>query len=230
MTPSPAQAISARDAVLVLWHGAKRWDGPACVRPPREGHYECGPGIYLTTHYSTACKYSRGGGALMRMELDPGLHWLEKSKLDLAMVNDFVKDLPRLRKRREILADLASNAQRMQSHQVDAAVLVNLGVNHRAFAGQIGCEVAKFLAAQGIHASLNAKSGTEEWVVVFDPRVILSVKKVPASSIDSDFDFPGIADQLAARQAVLATRWVESVDGKPKRTLAGGLGLGLAGT
>lgn len=185
------------DADLVLYHGARRWEGPVEVRPARKGRTEHGPGLYLTTRYETARKY----GKVLRVTIRGDVRWLEDAALPLDETLEFVaKGLPRFGKRRALAEDLRTSAARMAvrlgPNAVPASVLVNLLVNDDGLSGANGPAVAGFLVRHGIDASLTGPAfgsfggHSEQWVVVFNPEVVLSVK--PLSRSDSTGDMPAV--------------------------------------
>lgn len=174
---------------LVLWHGSQRWEGPPEIRVARKGQVEHGPGIYLTTSATTARKYAKGGGSVLRFELDPELGWLEESRLDAEAMVRFLEERPRLRRREAIVADVRRAAARMRRDDLPAAVLVNLLVNHDALRGEHGPALAAYLVAHKIDASHVVQSG-EDWIVLFNPRKVRSWKRVPGGSVD---DAPRVA-------------------------------------
>lgn len=174
---------------LQLWHGGARWIGGPEVQAPRPGRYECGPGIYLSTEYSDAYKYARGGKVTTLVDLAPELRLLEKTRLPLADVLEFAQNLPRLRKRAEILSDLKANVARRQAldpELIDASVLVNLCVNYEALSGATGLALARWLVDQGIDASWHSPGGDRYWLVVFNPKVIKAFKVVRAADVSLD--------------------------------------------
>jgi hypothetical protein len=173
---------------IILWHGSQSWRGTPDVQPAAGDRLEHGPGIYLTTSYRRARSYARGGGSVIRFEIDPHVRWLEHETLPLADAIRFLEERPRLRKRAETIADLRENAARtagrLGGDRVRASVLVNLMVNYRSATGDHGPALARFLAAHGIGASLANELAGEDWVLVFDPRAILAWRKVPAGEVD----------------------------------------------
>lgn len=184
-------------APLVLWHGSRAWSGPPTVRPGRAKRSEGGPGIYLTTSYRTASGYAKGGGVVQRVTLSPTVRWLEEATLRVPDVRAFLESRPRLPKRAEIHSDITANVARMAGRLdpdlIHAEVLVNVMVNRDALKGEHGPALAEFLTRHGIDAS-HAKSGhDEDWVVVFNPAVILRMDPAPARSVAGDqYDLPRV--------------------------------------
>ncbi len=171
----------APDAHIVLWHGARAWEGPPSIREARKGRTEAGPGLYLTTSYETATKYAKGGGKILRFELEPALHWLEGTAVPMA---DAVELLGRLRMnagvRKMIAERLRESAERIAGRipqgAVMAAWVVNNLVNSDALSGANGPAVARWLVAHDIHASLHHAKSDEDWVILFDPSKVLRVE------------------------------------------------------
>ena len=183
----PKGSRAPTPAPLVLYHGAQRWEGAPEIVAHRKGHAEHGPGIYLTTSYETAARYAKGGGSVYRIELDSGVRWLQDVRLPYAEMVAWVKGLPRLRGKTELLAGLARVSARSGS-TLPGEILVNQFVNADAASGQHGPALAAFLVAHGADASHVRQSG-EDWVVVFNPRSIRLVTKVPAKQVGAGFVF-----------------------------------------
>jgi hypothetical protein len=168
---------------IILWHGAHRWSGPPEIREARLGHVEHGPGIYLTTGVETARHYARGGGSLVRFELDPNIRWLDGVRVSTASMKAFVKSLPRLRSREKILSDIDRVAARetRESGTIRLNVLVNLLVNYTALSGKIVPLTARWLVENGADADLVRGSRGDDWVVLFNPALVRSTRRIPAS-------------------------------------------------
>lgn len=182
--------------MIELWHGGSRWQGAPEVRPPKQGSYECGPGLYLTTNYLRARKYASGGKVTTKVVLKDGVKWLEDAKLPLRELVDYVKTAPRLIGRAQLLADLTrphGGANASLDDPSPVYRLVNLMVNGNALAGKPGVHLAAWLASKGIEASLHRPMGGEQWVIVFDPKIITSYRVVPASDVSLDeYELPNI--------------------------------------
>jgi len=182
---------------IVLWHGARAWSGPPVIHPAKKGRLEYGPGIYLTTSLATAKKYAKGGGVIMRFEVDPRVRWIEGAVLP---VEPMIKLVASLRgsgaKKARVVADILRSAVRLAPRlgvgRTHASVLVNLLVNDDLLTGDNGPKVARFLTEHDIHASLQEKSGDEDWVVIFDPSKILSWRRATPEEYHATQDHPRV--------------------------------------
>lgn len=183
--------------MLELWHGGNRWEGDPEIRPPKQGRYECGPGIYLTTSYQRARKYAKGGKIVTRVTLANNVRWLDDAKLPLGTLEAYVRETRGMRMREQILADLQRCAQRESAEALPVDRLLNLCINYDAIAGQQGVHLASWLAEQGIDASLHRPHAGEDWVIVFNPKVIIRHRVVPGVTIHGDADLPLVQAQLA---------------------------------
>ena len=178
------------------WHGSQRWADSPNIQPSRKGCYECGPGIYLTNKRSTALKYSKGAGSLVHVEVSPDITLLQDVTFTRAQMQEALDQLPRLRNRRAIEADLDRLAHRHPDGNLWAIYLVNLCVNHEALSGPAGPVLAKWLSDHGVDASLESKSGHEDWLVVFNPRAIVASHKLTAKEANRlPYDFESWTQQ-----------------------------------
>jgi len=183
---------------LVLYTGAQVWEGPPRIRPSRKGRYEHGPGLYFTTSLSTARKYAKGRGVVLRVEIDPRFTWLEDALLPTDGVIEWLETYPRLRRRREMIEDVLRSTKRTESRTgpglTRASVLVNLAVNNEVLSGETGPALAEFLASHGIGASLvtnpTGRGREEDWVVLFDPSKVISWERVGPD--EDEWDLPSV--------------------------------------
>lgn len=177
--------------MIELWHGGTRWFGTPELQEPRPGRYECGPGLYLTTSYSRAKSYAKGPKVVTRVTLADDIRWLEDARLPLASLVAYVEGTHGFRKRMQVLSDLRAAGLREGDGAVPVSYLVNLCVNHECLSGKQGLLLAKWLASQGIDASLYQRAADEQWVVVFNPKVIVRSKVVPAREVSlNDYNLP----------------------------------------
>ncbi len=182
---------------LVLYHGTRHWDGPPTVHPSKRGRAEHGPGIYLTTAYATARKYSNGGGVVLRVRVDGALTWLEDATVPLVEAVTLARTLRgNAVARGRIIDDLnraaARMALRLGGATLPANTLVNLAVNTDFLTGDNGPRIAAWLTAHGIDASLVNAAHNEDWVVVFNPAKVLGATRVPPDVRVADYDLPRV--------------------------------------
>ena len=175
-------------APLVFYHGAQRWEGPPSIVAHRKGHAEHGAGIYLTTSWERAASYAKGGGSVYRFEVSPDMRWLEDARLPAAETVRWVKSLPRLKGKADIVASLERTAGRV-GPSIPAEGLVAAFVNFGASAGQHGPSLAEYLVAHGIDASHVQPTVNEDWVVVFNPAKVLRVTRLAAKDTGEGFAY-----------------------------------------
>jgi hypothetical protein len=182
--------------MIELWHGGKRWDGRPEVRPSKQGRYECGPGIYLSTNYSTARKYATGGKVVTRVSLADNIGWLERTKLPLKELLHYLDTAPRLPRREAVKRDFLERQDRRSlapNDLCDVARLVNTLINEELLAGKLGVHLAEWLTSKGIDASLHSPRVGEQWVIVFNPAAIKKHTATSPSSVAlADYELPFI--------------------------------------
>jgi hypothetical protein len=188
--------------MLKLWHGGSRWMGKPEVQAPRKGRYECGPGINLTTRYLTARKHAGGSNVTTLVTLADGVRWLQQAKLPLRELVEFLDTAPRLKNRRSITEDFLQRAVKRGLELDDLSsveTLVNVLINSEALAGKVGLHLVDWLVSKGIDASLHNAFGQDQWVIVFNPAIIVQHKVVSATNAPLDMyelqkiELPGAA-------------------------------------
>lgn len=176
-----------------VWHGSRRWTGEPEIRAAKSGRAEWGAGIYASTHFETARKYSKGGGKVQLLTIRES-NRLEDIAIPLDVAKSFVRDkLPR-RLRSELEESLDENYERMAEKIQDnlkciagdadtkkwvpAEVLRNLCVNYDMTSGVRGLELSRFFSDLGIGYSFDrGGSGSKEfWIVIFDPSLVSESK------------------------------------------------------
>lgn len=194
-------ATDSKPAAFVLWHGAQRWDGVPGLRAPRVGHAEHGAGLYCTTEYATARKYAAGAGSTRLMTIDGSVRLLEGLRVHPDVLLQAVKSIPRLRAKQAILDDIAWCAERSKTDTIGLNTIINLAAHHKALSGAPAVAISEFVASQGADASLYERHG-EDWLVVFNPAIVLSSKPVRANDVDiTAFSLPRVRACLAPTPA-----------------------------
>lgn len=169
---------------IYVWHGGKKLDSHPEIRQHKEGKYEAGPGFYTTTKYSTAFKYAKGGGATFLMEISSNIKLANDVNLSVDDTIDFLKNCSGMKNKNKLVEDINEYYER--NKKFPANVFINLVVNWRVGAGKIGISIAAFLAANGVDASIERQSSTEDWLVIYNPKIIKSFQKILAKNVTDD--------------------------------------------
>ena len=171
-------------APIIMFHGAHRWSGPPQLQPASMKNMEHGPGLYLTSDESTARSYAKGGGVVLRFEIDPKIRKLDDARISALTMIDFVRSTPRIKHRKEVVADLLAADARAAAHgrdEVAAATLVNLLHYYKSLTGPVGPAVAHFYVLHGIDADVirpsSGKPG-ETWMTLFNLDAIVRYARV----------------------------------------------------
>lgn len=167
-----------------VYHGGSKWYSDPEIRPTK-GRYEGGPGIYFTTNYETARKYAKGSNVVQIVDIDSSFTDLKIVKVDVNTIFQFLDSLSGLKKKKELKADIQRIADRLQKQEIPLTVLNNLIVNWEAGSGEIGKEVAKFFVSNGADAVLDDQSGEEQWLIVFNPKIIKNYKVTNPKEIET---------------------------------------------
>lgn len=166
---------------IELYHGGNKWSGEPEIRPSK-GRYERGPGIYFTNNYETAKKYAKGSNVVQLVKIDSQFTDLKNVKVHINVIFSFLDELYGLKKKKEIKQDIKRFSDRTNKDEIPLTVLNNLIVNWEAGSGEVGKELAKFFVKSGADAIVDEQSGDEQWLIVFNPKIIKGyevVKNIP---------------------------------------------------
>lgn len=173
-----------------LYHGGSRWSYlPDDIQPGKKNRYEAGVGIYFTNSYNTARKYAKGNKVVHLVEIDRQFKDIDNVNISIDKITEFVKNVPQLSSKKEIINDLNSYATRVGKKEIPLSILNNLVVNYQAARGSSGVHIAKFFTECGADGHVQKQSGDEIWLVVFNPKILKSVKVVNPKEINSDSQF-----------------------------------------
>jgi hypothetical protein len=189
---------------MILYHGGQSWSGPAEIREHRKGHAEHGPGVYLTTSWQTAKKYSKGGGSVYRVEVDPPKFWSDKASIPVDSISEFATEALGKGKKSKTFMEAVNKVAARTGESIPAWALIAISVNNDLSVGKPGVLLAKFLSELGIGAS-RVSMGSEDYVVVHDPSLIRSVSRLRAEEVSSggfEFDLPRVGS-MAVKLAFL---------------------------
>lgn len=187
---------------LRMWHGSSTgWDQVPTVQRCKPSRYEYGPGIYMTTSYLKAKEYAKGiRGQVLAIELDPAMQFLGSQKIDANDMKKWIAEESDLRHKSMIIQRIDAIVERMGTAHIHASALLNNCVNAQALLGNSGPSLARWYASHGIDGVLE-KVNMEEWISVFNPKMIKRHQKVLSRDVPvSDYDLPKIADQLICIQ------------------------------
>ena len=105
--------------------------------------------------------------------------------IEINQALDFIKNKIPPKNRKNIQSDVIRYSERSGKTQIPLTVINNLIVNWESGSGQIGVEIANFFAQSGADAIVEDRSGNEQWMVVFNPKIIKKyevVKNVPVEN------------------------------------------------
>lgn len=164
-----------------MYHGGNRWETSPEIRPSKGGRYEGGVGIYFTNNYETARKYAKGGKVVQLVNIKSNFRRLKDVHVELTEMIDFLKNLRGMKRRNEVMSDLKRFSDRTGKTKFSLEILNNLIVNHEAGAGDVGVEIARWFVQNGADASVQDQSGDEQWLIVFNPKIIVNYSPVNPS-------------------------------------------------
>lgn len=171
---------------MELWHGGRDLEyNYRAPKPCAKGRWEGGPGLYLTTHYETAYKYSKGGGKTYKVDFELGNNQADVY-IPLDKVIDFVSKSVAVKHRKNIISDIHDNAKRLGNFEsVKSEVLVNLCINYEALTPKKTVELNRFLVENNVdYGTITNYSGRPETVIVlYNLDLIQKVKAIPSKDV-----------------------------------------------
>lgn len=135
----------------------------------RGGRWEHGPGLYLTTHYDTARKYSKGSRKLYRVVIKKGTN-IQDVNLPVSAVMDFAESYFIKSKRKEVVSRIE---KRVSNNTINADTFLNIVFNEQAIKNT---DTDIFLVKNGVDYSIvdNAFGWGERMIVLFNMKNIVS--------------------------------------------------------
>ena len=158
---------------ITLWHGGNLTDNNLELISQRSGRFEYGSGLYTTTHYGTARKYSKGSRKLYKITLSKG-NDANSAMIDYDAALKFVDRLVTRSKRNDV-------KNRMEKFKKDSAILAeifnNIILNEEAITATNTKKLSQFLVDQGVDYLKvpNAFGWGEMMIVIFNLKKIVKI-------------------------------------------------------
>lgn len=176
--------IEATNKYMTLYHGGKLKDGVKSSYSHKSGRWEHGPGLYLTTHYDTAAKYSKGSRKLYKVTIEEGTD-LDEVDIESEDAINFINKHVMVRKRDRIIERIDKYTE---NGKVPAYILLNNIINDEAVRPSKNGILREFLVEHGVDYSKvsNAFGWGEMMIIVFNFDKVINIEE----SKDSYEDLP----------------------------------------
>lgn len=172
---------------MSFWHGGNL-DQFNEVIAQKNGRYEYGPGLYLTTHYATAQKYARGQRKLYFVVVEKGVD-LHDVKLDVESIDKFINYFVTGSKKKEVKRDIVDYEK---EGGVPAYIFGNILLNAKAIKSTNIQSLRRFYIENGIDYEVvsNPFGWHEKMMVLYDMRKIVHKQVVRSKDKIEVFDLP----------------------------------------
>lgn len=175
------------EQTLTLWHGGNlEFDQDSISH--KGGRWEHGPGLYLTTHYDTARKYSKGSRKLYRIVIRKGMN-ITDVNIPMTEVLEFVDTYFIKSRKKDIVARIEKH---VKDAKINADTFLNITFNEQAIKNTDTDKLRRFLVTQGVDYSIvdNAFGWHERMIVLFNMKNIVSKNIVKPKEKIETFDLP----------------------------------------
>jgi hypothetical protein len=172
---------------ITVWHGGNLDSYDEAISH-KKGRFEYGAGLYCTSHYGTAQRYSKGSRKLYQIVIEKGID-LSEVMIDILAVKKFISEYVIGSKRKDILGIIE---RREKDGKVEAFIFNNILINHDAIKPTNTKALREFLTRQGIDYCLvpNAFGWGEMMVVLYNMRKIVKQTRVMPNDKIEVFDLP----------------------------------------
>lgn len=190
------KAIFESDATssdMIFWHGGNL-DGYNDIIAQKSGRYEYGPGLYATTHYDTARRYSKGSRKLYQITVERG-NELNRSVIPLNSIISFINSFIMGKHKKEMID--AMNRYQVNGN-VKAYLFLNNILNNKSIKPTYTKYLRQFLVDNGIDYEIvhNPFGWGESMIVIYNMKKIKSVKQFTAKDKIDTYDLPIIESNL----------------------------------
>lgn len=168
-----------------FWHGGNLENYNEVIAQ-KNGRYEYGAGLYLTTHYNTALKYSKGSRKLYLVTVENGVD-IEKSFLDVEKVKEFIDTYVIGRMKKMVWERLQKY---IDGNNVKAYVFNNIILNEKAIKSTNTRYLRSFFVENGIDYNIvnNAFGWGEIMMVLYNMKKIVNVIQIKPKDKIEVFD------------------------------------------
>lgn len=179
--------LTKEPGTMSLWHGGNLTSDLVLI-PQKNGRFEYGAGLYATTHYDTARKYSKGSRKLYLLTLSQGTD-ANKAHVEYDKALGFINQFVPKAKRNEIIQRID---RYNQNGMIPAYVFNNVILNEKAIKATNTVNLSQFFVDNGIDYLLvpNAFGWNEMMVVVFNLKKITNVQQIKPTDKIVDYDLP----------------------------------------
>jgi hypothetical protein len=183
----PTVKADASSGTLTLWHGGNLEAGQENIAH-KGGRWEHGPGLYLTTHYDTARKYSKGSRKLYKVVIRKGTN-IRDVDLPLDAVQRFADTYFIKAKKKDVLSRIEKHINNLK---VNADTFLNIVFNEQAIKNTDTDKLRSFLVQNGVDYSIvdNAFGWRERMIVLFNMKNIISKTVVRPKDKIEEYDLP----------------------------------------
>ena len=170
---------------MQFWHGGDL-DNYDDIIAQKNGRYEYGPGLYLTTHYDTAKKYAKGRRKFYIISVEKG-NDINKSLLDINRVKEFINKYVIKSKQKEIL-------QRIEKYNkentIKGYIFNNILLNEKVLSPRNTSNLRQFLIDNGVDYEIvdNPFGWGEKMMVLYNMKKIKNVKQITAKDKIENYD------------------------------------------
>lgn len=171
-------------STLTLWHGGNL-DTISDNLSHKKGRWEWGAGLYLTTHWETARKYSKGSRRLYRVTINSG-NDAASTSIPLEKALEFIK----LNVARSKQLDIKERL--LKRPGFSAEYFINVLLNNDALRSSASGGLRTFLVENNVDYSIqdNAFGWNERMIVLFNMDKIIKKEVVRSKDLIGVFDLP----------------------------------------
>lgn len=158
-----------------FWHGGNLNDYNDIIAQ-KNGRYEYGPGLYITTSYDVASKYSKGSRKLYLITVEKGKD-IQDSFLSLGSVKSFIDKYVIGNKKKEIMMRLEKY---VDGDMIPADVFNNIILNSKGIKSSNTRHLREFYIENGIDYEIvfNPFGWGEDMMVLYNMNKIVNTIQV----------------------------------------------------